>query len=779
MLPTILVLIKIALFINMTNIENNIPTIFLFTALISILILSGIELLNDKYKKPLKALFYSAFSIIMFLDMMYYSYFQSLPSLALLSQFGQLGAVADSVTKALSIKTILFIVDIPFVIYYIYKRKTHLPKHIVKRISIISSMAIILIASITASADKLTVLSNQEFYSYHASDIVNKYFSKDVEMDIDIDHMLDEIKEDLKKQKIKAGSKYYGIGKDRNLIIVQMESIQDFVINFEYKGQEITPNLNKFIQDSGSLYFDEFFQLIGRGNTSDAEFITNNSLHPSREEPSYIQYENNTFYGLPWILRDNGYTAWTFHGFEKDFWNRSKAYPSQGFQRFISEEDFDYEEKILMGISDREFYEQSIDYILEMDAIDQGPFYSLLITLSSHTPYVLDEKYQVLEIEEPQKGTIIGDYFQAVHYADKEFGKLLEGLKKEGLYENSVIAVYGDHYGINNADDEVFDPMEDILGEPYNFDHMMNIPLIINVAGEEINEKISKIGSQIDFAPTILNILGIENKKGYMMGMDLVNSKEYNYVAPQRVLRRGSFIDEDVIFNISRDGIFENSIVKDRKTRREVDVNKYRDTYEMIIKDINKSDFILANNLLKDIVEGDGSLDGLELSIQSKIPNQKKIRAFEYYEIKNLVDRYNKGDKITRIYIDKDSDLEELEDWMYEHQDAYLILKSKERGRKTLEDIKNEYKDLRGRYICEIDDFDDYFAVQRNGFKNILLDIRERDYTEDEIWDFVSLNKNFGLIIEKNGITKDFASKLSERGIRIYIEKYKSLTLQN
>lgn len=780
MLLTILVSLKIILFINMTNIEHNSLTIFLFTALVSILILSGIELLNDKYHKPLKTLFYSVFSLIMFLDMMYYSYFQSLPSVALLGQFGQLGAVADSVAKALTIRTILFIVDLPLVIYYIFKRERRIPlsKHIIKRISVISTLAIIFIASMTVRADKLTILTNQEFYSYHVSDLASKYFAKDIEMDIDVDYMLEMIKEDLKSQRVKEGDKHYGLGRGRNLIVVQMESLQGFVIGLEQNGEEVTPNLNKLIEDKGSLYFDEFFQMIGRGNTSDAEFITNNSLHPSREEPSYIQYENNTFYGLPWILREEGYTAWSFHGFEKDFWNRNRAYPNQGFQRFISEEDFDYEEKILMGISDREFYQQSLDYMIQMDSIDEGPFYSLLITLSSHTPYVLDEKYQVLDIEEPQRGTIVGDYFQAIHYADREFGKFIEELKRQGLYENSVLAVYGDHYGINNADDQVFRPMEEILGEPYNFDHMMKIPLIINIPGEEINEKISKLGSQIDFAPTILNILGIENKKGYMMGKDLVNSEDYNYVAPQRVLRRGSFIDEDIIFNISRDGIFENSTARDRKTRRKLDVNPYRDTYDMIIGDISKSDFILANNLLEDIVEGGGSLDGLELDIQRKIPNQKRIRTFRDYEIKNLEDRYNRGDKITRIYIDRESDLDELEDWMEIKEDAFLILKSKERGTGLLEDIKDEYKELRGRYISQIDDFDDYFLVQRNGFKNILIDTRKRAYTEGEIWDFVSLNKVFGLIAEKDEITKDFARKLEERGIRIYIEGDSRQTLE-
>ena len=493
----------------------------LFTSLISLLIISGIKLLNPKYRKPLKIAFYTAISLIMFIDVMHYSYFQELPSVELLGQVSALGVVGDSIIRLLSFKNLLFVVDIPIVIYFVLKkdRKMKFSKKTLKWTSVISLASIILITSTMVNADELTVLTNQEFFSYHTSDIVNKYFKDEMDKTEKAKQVLSIMEE--QETEVDPGGKHFGIGRDKNLILIQIESLQDFVIDLEYKGQVVTPNINKFIEDNSSLYFDEYYQSIGRGNTSDAEFVTNNSLHPSREEPTYKQYAKNEFYGLPWILRDNGYSAWVFHGYEKEFWNRRQAYVNQGFERFVSEEDYDFEEKIIFGISDEEFYEQTLDYLKELDSIDENPFYSFVITLSSHTPYNLDEKYHVLDLEEPVKDTIVGDYLQAIHYADKEFGKFIEGLKKEGLYDDSVIAVYGDHYAIANSNEEVFEPMEELLGEPYNYDHIMNIPLIINVPGMEINETISKVGSQIDFYPTIINIMGLENEKGYMIGMDL------------------------------------------------------------------------------------------------------------------------------------------------------------------------------------------------------------------------------------------------------------------
>lgn len=769
----LLILIKTMLFINITNIQNNIITVFLFTSLIFLLIISGIQLLDSKYRKPLKIAFYTIISLIMFVDVMYYSYFTELPSVELLGQMTALATVGDSIVKLFSFKNLLFIIDLPIVIYFILKKDEiiKLSKKTIKWISVLSLASIILITSTMVNADKGTVLTNQEFFSYHTSDIVSKYFKDGVDKTEKAKEVLAIMEEE--EIRLNPEAKHFGIGRDKNLILIQIESLQDFVIDLEYKGQEVTPNINQFIKDNSSLYFDEYYQLIGRGNTSDAEFITNNSLHPSSEEPTYNQYAENTFYGLPWLLRENGYNSWVFHGFEKEFWNRRQAYPNQGFQRFVSEEDYDYEEKIVFGISDEEFYEQTLDYLKEMDSIDENPFYSFIITLSSHTPYNLDEKYHVLDMEEPVKDTIVGDYLQAIHYADKEFGKFIEGLKREGLYDDSVIAVYGDHYGISNGDEEVFEPMEELLGEPYNFDHIMNIPLIINVPGEEINETISKLGSQIDFYPTIINILGLENEKGYMMGMDLINSEEYNYVAPQRIMRRGSFIDGDIIFNLSSDGIFGNSKVRSRETRQEVNLEEYRDVYNEVIEYIDTSDTILENDLFKYLLNEDEDI--ADLDAEQGMKTQKRIKSLEEFTIEDLDKLYDGRDKTIRIYIDEYTDLNELEKWMEDNPEASLILHSKEEDTKLLEEIKNEYKELKDRCIAEIDDFNDYYAVQLKGFKNLILDIRDKDYTEDEVLDFLNLNNHFGIITEKNSISKDFVNKLKEKDIKIYIEKNNKL----
>ncbi|MDR7869643.1 MAG: LTA synthase family protein [Tissierellaceae bacterium] len=598
MLLSTLLTLKFIWFTYLINVEYNRIPIIIISTLISMFILALIYRKEGKSKNRKALTFYIIISIIMFIDATYYSHFNSLPNILAIKQVTLLTAVGDSLRVLIKPRVLVFILDIPLVIYYM-KRVGYKPiVNIGLRRATPTIVGILLfgiILSLNAKGE-LSSVKAQEVYTYHATDIVETILGS--KTPIEIEELSQEDIDELKSRaKLKEG-KFTGFGKGKNLIVLQVEALQNFVINLNYNGQEITPNLNKLINDKSSVYYNNYFQLLGRGNTSDAEFVTQNSLYPSMEEPTYTQYQDNTFYGLPWLLRDNGYTAWAFHGYEKEFWNREKAYVNQGFQRFISEEDYVFEEVLGFGIRDEDFLDQTIDYLKELDNIDENPFYAFIITLSSHTPFMMPEEYHVLDIKPEHVDNMIGDYLQSIHYADKELGRFIDNLKKEGLYEDAVIALYGDHFAISTTQDDAA-LMKDIVGVDYDFDVMKNIPLVIHVPGEELGETISTIGSQLDFYPTIANIMGYDNTKGLVFGRDLTNYKGRNYIAPQTYMLKGSFIDEDVLFEISRDGIFENSRAIDRHTRKELDVEQFRQMSEDITKEIDKSNYILKKDYLK------------------------------------------------------------------------------------------------------------------------------------------------------------------------------------
>ncbi len=436
-------------------------------------------------------------------------------------------------------------------------------------------------------------VTNQELFTYHAKDIKKAIMKEDIG---DIETLTGKDIADLKKRSEFVEGKYTGLGKGKNLIVIQVESLQNFVINHFHKGQEVTPNLNRLIKEKGSLYFNNYYQQLGRGNTSDAEFVSHNSLYPSMEEPTYVQYEQNTFYGLPWILRDNGYTAWALHGYEKDFWNRKRAYVNQGFQRFISQEDYELVETIGFGLTDGEFFKQSMAYLKELDSIDENPFYAFMITLTSHNPFEMPERHQYLNIRDEYKDTLLGNYLQSIHYTDKAIGQFIEDLKREGLYEESVLVIYGDHFAINSLNENDQKLMTQYLGYPYDLDEMLKVPLIIHIPGLEANETITRVGSMLDFLPTILNIMGYENQKGIMFGVDLINYEGENFVAPQTYALKGSIITDEILLEMSRDGVFENSRVYNIKTRELLNPLDFIEEHQMVIEEINKSNYILKTD---------------------------------------------------------------------------------------------------------------------------------------------------------------------------------------
>jgi len=145
--------------------------------------------------------------------------------------------------------------------------------------------------------------------------------------------------------------------------------------------------------------------------------------------------------------------------------------------------------------------------------------------------------------------------------------------------------------------------MTNYLGYEYDLDEMLKVPLIIHIPGLEVNETIDRIGSQIDFLPTILNIMGYENEKGLMFGRDLINYRGKNFVAPQTYAIKGSVITDEIFLEMSRDGVYENSRVYNIKTRKLLKPEDYRHLHERAIEEINKSDFILKKDYLKKLIK--------------------------------------------------------------------------------------------------------------------------------------------------------------------------------
>ncbi|AWD63183.1 glycerol phosphate lipoteichoic acid synthase [Limosilactobacillus reuteri] len=325
---------------------------------------------------------------------------------------------------------------------------------------------------------------------------------------------------------------YYGKAKGKNIFIIHLESLQQFMIDYKEDGQEVMPNLNKLYHANDTLAFDNFFHQVGQGKTSDAETMLENSLFGLPEGSAMVtDGTTNTFQSAPALLHQKlGYATASFHGDVPSFWNRDNAYKSFGYQYFFSKEYYpktkDYDAGY--GMKDKIFMKESAHYIEQLPQ----PFYAKIITVTNHYPYILDKKNKDIEAWKTGDDTV-DPYIQTARYLDESLGEFLDYLDKTGLRQNSVLVLYGDHYGISNNHQPA---IAQILGkkEVTNYDLAMfqKVPFMINMPGLKggINHT---YGGEIDVLPTLEDLLGISYKNYIQFGQDLL-SPENKQIVPFR-----------------------------------------------------------------------------------------------------------------------------------------------------------------------------------------------------------------------------------------------------
>jgi len=340
----------------------------------------------------------------------------------------------------------------------------------------------------------------------------------------------------LKKNKTDKSIQYYGKAKGKNVFIIHLESFQQFLIDYKVDGKAVTPNLNKFYHNKSTLSFDNFYNQVAQGKTSDAEMMLENSLFGLPTGSAMTQYgTSNTFQAAPAILdQAQGYTSAAFHGDVASFWNRDNAYKSWGYNYFFYSAY--YKEKasynIGYGLKDKIFFKDTVKYLEQLPQ----PFYAKLITLTNHYPYTLDKQNQEIDKTKTGDSTVDG-YVQTAHYLDQAFAEFLTYLKKSGLYKNSMLVLYGDHYGISNNHRAA---IAQLLGKSsvnsFDLAQFQKVPFIVHMDGLKggINHT---YGGEIDVLPTLLDLLGVKNDY-IQFGSDLLAKNRNQTVA----FRNGNFV---------------------------------------------------------------------------------------------------------------------------------------------------------------------------------------------------------------------------------------------
>lgn len=577
------IFLKVVLYYWMMDITISTVGMILFTVAIILLLYLGLN--QSGVRKTLFLVFYFSITALMFGEVIYYRYFNTNLSIVIIQQAPKLYDVSDSVKGLVEIREFLLLLDLPIVTYFVIKGKHPKVNHYRAIFPLV--VLLILFVSLNPFAWKsFTMINHQEVFTYHVTDILRT--PEDVGLPEDYNVQVTE------EVDIIENPTHFGMLKDRKIIVIQMESIQNFLVDLNYNGQEVMPFLSHIAKKDG-LYFSNYYQQLGRGNTSDAEFVSHNSIYAPIHGVAYELYEQQFFRGLPWILRENGYSTNAYHGYIKSFWNRDNAYPNQGFERYVGGEDYLQSVKIGMGLADKSFLTQTVPYIIE-SPLDS---YHFLITLTSHNPYLMPEESTSFQLLEEHKESLAGNYLRSARYVDEALELFITSLGEKDDLSDYAFVLYGDHFGLNCKDDEVYPIISDLLGESYEYNQMLNIPLIVYAPNSEQHDEISRVGGQIDFLPTMLNLLGIRDD-GIMYGQDIVNA-EQGFVASQTYMTRGSYITDDVVFEMARDGIFEHSIATDKRTGEVLPLDQCFDDYIRALTEIQSSMRLLESDALKSV----------------------------------------------------------------------------------------------------------------------------------------------------------------------------------
>ncbi|WYU95142.1 LTA synthase family protein [Paenibacillus sp. FSL H8-0280] len=494
---------------------------------------------------------------IFFAAIMYYKYYGVIVNYHALAQVNQVTSVKSSMFSLLDPYYLFIFADVLIIGGILIRRRiklgsTERPNRIPlerrarRRVaSVILTLSMILcmlnIYPNRASMSELTQAEQMGILGYEAYTILDR-----PDKPVPIAHIDQTDIDQLKQTTELPAIVEKGAANGRNVIMLQLESFQNFLIGLEVDGQEITPNLNQLARQS--LYFPNFYQQVGQGNTSDAEFVVNTSFYTPPNGAATTVYADKALPSLPKLMSANGYQTATFHTNDVRFWNRDQLYKALGFDQYYDIDYFGMQDSIAFSASDEVLYSKTLDKLESMQS-SGDPFYAHIISMSAHHPYTLPKNKVKLTLPERYKDTLPGDYLISQHYADQAVGQLIAGLKERGLWENSLFVLYGDHLGLPiyslDRDDKVL--MKELYGREYTSADMINIPLIISAPGVTPGVQLEQIGGQVDILPTIAGLTGVSLKDQLHFGQDLFH--EGGNLLPERYyLPSGSVLNDASLF---------------------------------------------------------------------------------------------------------------------------------------------------------------------------------------------------------------------------------------
>ena len=321
---------------------------------------------------------------------------------------------------------------------------------------------------------------------------------------------------------------------------------------------------------------------------------------------SYSKYYSNKYDDIFTMLKKEGYNTSYMHGNYGYFWNRENVYKSFGVDNLELKDKFEDQSENIMGyLSDELLYRQAVEKLETYNM----PFFSYIVSASSHTAFTLDglEDRTKVNIDVGKyKDSFFGNYLESMNYADYAFGIFIEELKKADLYDDTIILVYGDHNGIDMYNEEMLDFLKQTNENLNDVDIKLNYIRVacgIKIPGIE-NLKIEKPVNKLDIKPTFKylvegndeNIIKEEKsereRKEVSLGTNMFTRKDFVSLNNERIVTSKYYFDEKWFNKIDGTEVILEELPEEER-------NLLEEYYNDMKQEIEISTSISINNLLK------------------------------------------------------------------------------------------------------------------------------------------------------------------------------------
>lgn len=608
LLGMILLLKTLVFYDNTIAINESLETdTIIGTIAFIIIIVCFLGVLPNKVRVITSVIINMIFSMLLFGDNVYYIYSNSVLSVAQITnlQYGE--SILSTLPMIIKFDHIIYFIDIILILLlYVFKIVKINGKIIITKKKTIIKTTLGLVGIIVLclygiayiekgkqkSYNKDVQIRESTIIGYHISDIINSINIKNQVTYKKYDDMIKQYEKLKKEYKENYSEDLYnlkGKSQNKNVIIIQLESVQEFVVDKEINGKEITPNLNRFLKENIRL---NNMNMQSYSTTADCEHSTITSIYPMENGMSFSRYYTNNYDDIFKIFNNANYHTSYMHGNYPYFWNRGNVYGRLNLDELSLKEQFeDLSENINGDLSDELLYRQAVEKFKRY----KDPFMSYVVAASSHTPFILEglqDRNKVSIDVGKYKDTYFGNYLEAVNYADYAFGIFIEEMKKEGLYNDSTILVFGDHNGLSMYDEEMIDFLKETNQDVNDIDLKLNYTKVacgLKVPGVK-NKIINKPVSKLDIKPALAYLCDIED--GFSLGTNIFESKPFVSLNNERIIADKYYYDEDW-YDI------ETGEIIDLDNQDEEIKKKLNSYYQNMKTELDISNSISVNNLLK------------------------------------------------------------------------------------------------------------------------------------------------------------------------------------